>query len=195
MVRMFIVALLLLAGCTQTPAASPTGVPPSSAAATPTYTCSPAGGTPAPCSKDEYDKVQSENALIAEAEAVYRKFWDENVRINQMGGVKAATPTLRETTTGMFLEATLATYQEILDEGLTGVGDVKLVTLTPRSDLIHEGSLISLEACTDASNLEFRRGKRRVDNGPIYVEEVYLKRFDGALKLFYVQSKLVKSCS
>ena len=194
MVRMLIAALLLV-GCTQTPAASPTGVPPSSAAASPTYTCSPAGGTPAPCSKDEYDKVQSENALIAEAEAVYRKFWDENVRIYKTGGVTEPTPVLLETTTGMFLDSALAQYESVIAESAKAVGTARLVSVKPRKDLSHDQSLAAFDTCTDATDLVFKSGDKTVAKGPIARDIVYLKRVDGLLKLFYVESEVLKSCS
>jgi len=155
MIRILIAALLL-AGCTQTPVTSPTTGAPSSAAPTPTYTCSPAGGTPAPCSKEEYDKAQAENALIAEAEAVYRKYFDENVRIFKAGGSSKPTRVLSQTTTGTFLDQAMQDYRDVKKANLRGTGQAKIKILKPRMDVQKDGSIAALDVCTDATALVFK---------------------------------------
>ena len=59
----------------------------------PTYTCTPeAGGEPFTCSQYQYDEMVGRDALYAEAEAVYRKFLAEDVRIMRAGRSDRADP-------------------------------------------------------------------------------------------------------
>ena len=77
-----VVLACLLAGC-QPPAPSPTPVP--------SYRCTPeAGGAEFDCTQHQYDEMVAKDKLYAEAEAVYRKFLAEDVRILRAGGIDAA---------------------------------------------------------------------------------------------------------
>lgn len=66
----------VLAGCTTV--TQPTATPTNS----PTYLCTPeAGGTPLPCGPIEAEQAEKRDALYAEAETVYRRFWTESQRL------------------------------------------------------------------------------------------------------------------
>ena len=68
------VVCVALAGCSPSPVASPS---PSA-----TFLCVPeAGGDPVVCGPIEFEQAQRRDALYAEAEAVYRRFWVEMRRV------------------------------------------------------------------------------------------------------------------
>ena len=80
---------LALAGC-QPATTTPTPVP--------SYRCTPeAGGAEFDCSQHQYDDMVAKDQLYAEAEAVYRKFFAEDVRILRKGGVQEPTEALLRT--------------------------------------------------------------------------------------------------
>ena len=55
----------------------------------PSYRCTPeAGGAEFDCTQHQYDEMVAKDKLYAEAEAVYRKFFVEDVRIFRKGGIK-----------------------------------------------------------------------------------------------------------
>ena len=102
--RYLLVGLLLLAGCspTQVPTDSPSAVAPSGVTTTPTPeptpTCSPIGGTPSPCSADEYAKVEAQNKAQNDALANSIAGKELKVRLTNASEVgdavaKAAPPT------------------------------------------------------------------------------------------------------
>ncbi len=86
---------LALAGC-QPATTTPAPVP--------SYRCTPeAGGAEFDCSQHQYDDMVAKDQLYAEAEAVYRKFFAEDVRI--IGPEASASPRRSCSTrpTGVFL--------------------------------------------------------------------------------------------
>jgi hypothetical protein len=180
--------LVVFAGCV--PSASPSP----SVSVAPSVTCTPVGASPKPCSTEEAQRAEADAKLYADAEAVYRRFFEENVRIYRLGGTEEPTPVLKETTTGFFQRAAMSVYGDLRTEGSKGRGTARLVTVVPRVALQYEGSVAALEVCFDARGMGFWLDGREVSRGPVGRETVYLKSFDGLLKLFYVESELVKSC-
>ncbi|MEE9964516.1 MAG: hypothetical protein K4304_05410 [Propionicimonas sp.] len=133
--------------------------------AKPTYTCTPSdGGTPRPCYKAEYELQTKEDALYAEAEAVYRKYIAEDERIYRAGGVTAATPTLTATLTGPALTQALDTYRDVAATSTRAVGGafkIRYLHRAPQS--IRAGSVAAVEACIDSTSVVFRS---TTSNGP-----------------------------
>lgn len=182
-------ALATVAGC-QPPAAVPTPAP------TPTFTCTPeAGGDAYECSQAQYDEMVAKNELYAEAEAVYRKFLAEDIRIMRAGGVTEPTPVLLETTTGAFLEDVMSEYRAVRKDNLRSKGgSVDLVWLERIPGASKGGSIVALRACMDASSTRTYRGDTFLQNGMVTRDELYFARSGAALKIIGADGTQVATC-
>lgn len=179
---------LALAGC-QPATTTPAPVP--------SYRCTPeAGGAEFDCSQHQYDDMVAKDQLYDEAEAVYRKFFAEDVRIYRAGGISEPTPILLETTTGDFLADSMDLYRS-LKESQTQVvgGEILLVSLMRESGVSRGGSLVSMRACIDGSSTRVQTKGRKPERGGIGVDVVHFTRPAGeGLKIDSAQSKEVAKC-
>ncbi len=182
-----LVPLTLLAACQQP---SPTPAP------APSFRCTPeAGGDEYDCSQAQHDEMVAKDTLYAEAEAVFRKFFAENIRISRAGGLREATPVLLETSTGQYLSEAVDTYRRLGVEKLTPRGDDPKIAYVRRlPGRSKGGSLVALQTCIDASGWAFYRGDRRISKGFPARDDVYFKVADGALKMIGADGKKVRSC-
>jgi hypothetical protein len=171
-----VAAACLLAGC-QPPAPTTTPVP--------TYQCTPeAGGAEFGCSQHQYDDMVAKDKLYAEAEAVYRKFFAEDVRILRSGGLSEPTPGLLETTTGAFLNDSLDYYRSLrADRSKLVGGAVNLVALKRMPGASKGGSLVAMKACIDASSARILLGGKDSGPGRTGSDLLYFGRSDGTLKI------------
>lgn len=199
--RYLLVGLLLLAGCspTQVPTDSPSAVAPSGVTTTPTPeptpTCSPIGGTPSPCSADEYAKVEAQNKLVNEAIAVYRRWTKENSRLYRVGGTRNITPEMEVTTAGEFRKSALLTFSDIKAAGIRAVsGDIKIVSIGPDLGVEDVTGQAAIVACLDGRSMRLEQRGRAFRAGVTFVEHVVAKTIDGDMKLWAVRSSEVKSC-
>ncbi len=181
-----LVASSTLAACAGPSAPSPTP--------SPTYQCVPeAGGDPVPCGPIEYEQAQARDALYAEAEAVYRRFWTESDRLYASESPEV-TPEIEATTAGNFLkyveeEFAAPSYARRLS------GNTRLVRLERYVGVSRSGSIVSLNACWDSSGATFspRNGDPATAGGAVD-ENVFFSRFDGVLKLVDAESEAVNQC-
>lgn len=183
-------ALATVAGC-QPPAAVPTPAP------TPTFTCTPeAGGDAYECSQAQYDEMVAKNELYAEAEAVYRKFLAEDIRIMRAGGVMEPTPVLLETTTGAFLEDVMSDYRQAKKMGTrVAEGDRKLEWIRRLAGVSKGGSIVAISACVDSTSSRFFVGDRYVGRGLLNRDDLYLARSDGLLRIIGADGEEVETCA
>lgn len=182
-----VVFACLVAGC-QPPAPAPTPVP--------SYRCTPeAGGADSDCSQHQYDEMVAKDKLYAEAEAVYRKFLAEDMRIARSGGISQPTGVLHETTTGAFLEDVMSGYREDKAGEVTVRGGDRIIKVISRLPSIAKaGSEVALRACVDSSSIEvYRRGKQ-VGTGLVTSDDLYFGRSSGKLKILGADGEEVKSC-
>lgn len=182
-------ALCLVTACTPT---APTTQP----SPAPSYRCTPeAGGDEFDCTQAQYDEMVAKDKLYAEAEAVYRKFFDEDVRIFRAGGITKASAVLLETTTGDFLQDSMNLYRSFVAEKRKIVGgEVKIAALQRLPGLSKAGSVVALRACTDASTTTtYIRGKAAGPGGT-GEDTLYFGRVDGLLKIQGADGRAVKSC-
>lgn len=183
-----LVPLTLLAACQQP---SPTPAP------APSFRCTPeAGGDEYDCSQAQHDEMVSKDTLYAEAEAVFRKFFAENIRISRAGGLREATPVLLETATGFFLEDVLNQYRKQADEGSRAQGSdpvIKAISRLPGHS--KSGSLIALSTCVDASGWSFFIGKEFRSKGVPARDEIYFSHSDGLLRMIGADGEEVDSCT
>lgn len=185
-----VVALLAacLAGCQQS---VPTPAP------TPTWLCTPeAGGAEFECSQRQYDDMVAKDKLYAEAEAVYRKFLAEDLRIARAGGAETATPELLATTAGDFLDRALDAYRQDRMNGITvKQGDRVVISLERLVGSAKAGSIVALRSCVDATSMQVFKAGKFLGHGLITRDELYFARsVDGGLRIIGADGKEVAAC-
>ncbi|HAM44982.1 MAG TPA: hypothetical protein DCM67_08200 [Propionibacteriaceae bacterium] len=179
------ITAIALSGCTQ---------PDPNAA--PTYTCTPTTGTPQPCYKAEHDLHAKEDALYAEAEAVYRKYIAEHVRIYRAGGATTASPVILETLTGEALQEVLKSDREIAANHTRAVGgEFKIGYLRRVPREVVGDSVATWESCVDATSVTFKDDKPPRP-GSIGLERAYFSQTEEGLKIssFAHSLGVVESC-
>ena len=178
----------VLAGCTTV--TQPTATPTNS----PTYLCTPeAGGTPLPCGPIEAEQAEKRDALYADAEAVYRRFWTENQRL-ELDPAPSVTAELESLTTG--------TFRGYLPEMVAAgkgrqklSGDTQLVRVDRLPGLSREGSEVALLICFDGSQARFNDPAGGEPTPGLRSEQrIYLTRIDGALRISGSEVRSVESC-
>lgn len=194
-----VMLLLVLVGCTQPvspPPSSPTVAPSSpSVSPTPTPTCSPMGGTPRPCSREEYQKVEEQNRLTEEAIALYRRWTKESTRLYRAGGTDEPTKEMLATTAGEFRGSVLGIFQDIKAAQIRAVsGEIKIVEIGPESGSSPTGSRVAIAACLDSRSFRFERKKKAIRDGIIFKEYVVARLIKGEMRLWDVSSEVVQSC-
>lgn len=190
------VLVLLLVGCTPTATQSSSPSAPSSGTPEPSPTCSPLSSTPYPCSTGEYQEVEEQNQLSKDAQAVYRAYWKENVRLQKAGGTKSPTPALKRVLAQPALDQAMEVYRELKSEGARAVGGTwKLLKLTPQPTRTVEGSITSLSVCWRTVGVSFVTAREKFPSGTVTViESSFFKHVGPDLKLFHVTSKKVSKC-
>lgn len=194
-----VMLLLVLVGCTQPvspPPSSPAVAPSSpSVSPTPTPTCSPMGGTPRPCSREEYQKVEEQNRLTEEAIALYRRWIKESTRLYRAGGTDKPTKEMLATTAGKFRGSVLGIFQDLRSARVHAAsGEVKVATIGPDLDAEAAPDGVAIAACLDARSLRFQRNGKTIRHGTTAAEDVVAKKVNGQLRLWSVRSGEVASC-
>ncbi len=182
-----LVAACLLTGC-QPSAPTPAPVP--------SYRCTPeTGGAEFECSQKQYDDMVAKDKLYAEAEAVYRKFFEEDVRIFRLGGITEPSAVLLETTMGDFQTDSMALYNSFVKEGRKSLGGViKLARLDRVPGASKGGSVVALRACVDASSTTTVRKGSDPEKGGFGSDLLYFGRSGGVLKIQGADGEAVESC-
>ena len=177
----------LLTGC-QPPAPVPSPVP--------TYRCTPeAGGAEFDCSQKQYDDMVAKDKLYAEAEAVYRKFLAEEVRILRLGGMEEPTPVISETASGEFLSGVMADLRNAKAKGITvDQGSREIDRVERLVGVSKEGSDVAVSFCVDSRGVHFLRGGSDAGFGSVTSDEVYFARIEGQLKAIGADGQEVSSC-
>lgn len=182
-------ATLALTGCGAPPVSTPSPTP------VPTFLCTPeAGGVEYPCDQRSYDDMKAKDALYAEAEAVYRRFFEEDNRI-QLSGDYRLTPTIESTTSGTFREALLDVYAQLADMRITGSGGPPALTwLRRQPGLSREGSIVALESCVDATGVAVLQAGKPAGTGFINRNTYFFVRDGDALKIQTAEGGQVQEC-
>ncbi len=182
-----LLAACLLTGC-QPAAPTPTPVP--------SYRCTPeAGGAEFDCSQKQYDDMVAKDKLYAEAEAVYRRFLAEEVRILREGWDGKPTPTLLEAASGEFLEGVLADLANATTNKVTvDTGDRQVEVAKRLVGVSKGGSVVSMSFCVDSRSVHFLRAGKDAGFGDITRDEVYFGEVDSTLKAIGADGLEVASC-
>ena len=199
--RYLLVGLLFLAGCSpsvapsQSPPVGNSSAPSVAGSASPSPTCSPIGGTAAPCSPDEYARVEAQNKLVNEAIAVYRRWNKESSRLYRVGGTTSVTPEMAATTAGESQKSVLAIFQDARAAGIRATsGAIRIVRIEPHGTTEERGG-VALRACIDGSSLTFEKDGKRIGTGSLATEDLVMKPVDGQMKMWSARSWKVKSCT
>lgn len=194
-----LVALVALTGCQAPTPSEPPPTRTTAAAApspTPSPSCTPeAGGASYPCTPAQYAAMKQKDALYAEAEAVYREFHAESVRLSRVGGAATATDLLKKLTTGSALKGITEVFASMHRRGVHAEGvdpEIRISRLPGRSKA---GSIVALTICTDSTGWRYLKGDEQVGVGRIANEDVYFSRASGALKLIGVDGREAATCA
>lgn len=180
--------LALITACAQAPTVTPTPAP--------IIRCTPeAGGAEYDCSQAQHDEMVAKDRLYAEAEAVYRVFFSEDVRIARLGGVPTRTDVIDKTTMGDFRSDSMDLYRDMHAKGRRSVdGEIVLVRLDRSPGLSQAGSVVSLQACTDASTTRTEEKRKVIGKGAIVEDQLFFAFEDGVLKITATVAMQVESC-
>ena len=164
--------------------------------AKPTYACTPSdGGTPQPCYKAEHDLQAKEDALYAEAEAVYRKFVAEEERIYRIGGVDKPTPTLLEVATGKFLRDSMTIYRATKETRTVLVGaPIRTAWLKREPKSATPGTLVTMHDCRDASRSTLKTPGEAPTSAGYTSDILHFVRVDGVMKVSDALGDVVDRC-
>ena len=171
------------------------GLSPASPTLSPAYRCVPeAGGDPVPCGPIEFEQAQARDALYAEAEAVYRRFWTRVGAALRFRIACSVSLEIEATTAGSFLKYVEAEFAAP-SYARRVAGNARLVRLARYVGGSHSGFTVSLNACWDSSGVTFSpRGGGPETTGGAVDENVFLSRLDGVLKLVEAESETVRQC-
>ncbi len=176
-----------------TQASSSIGTPsaPVTASVVPSPQCTPELGGPAsPCTQQQYDAMKAKDAQYAEAERVYRAFFDVDQQVTKSGQL---APTV---VSDYLAEPALATYTsrhaEQHAKGLTGTGTIALAWL--RRSAPEQGALVSISSCVDGTGLGVHSSAGDQGAGVRFEAVMSFKESEGKLKIFRQTSKEVTKC-
>lgn len=197
-------AVCLLAGCqgplptpspSPTPSRAATQLPTPTPTPTPSPRCTPeAGGAEYPCTQAQYDEMKAKDALYAEAEAVYREFYTESVRLSRAGGTSTPTDALLQTLSAAALDDFMRIFTGMLERGIHAEGsdpELHIVRLPGKSKA---GSIVALSVCIDSRNWAYYRKERKVAPGRVAVDEAYFSRVGSVLRIVGTDGREVSEC-
>lgn len=194
-VALSVVLSSALSGCSRaatTPSPTTTG----SAAATPgaSYTCSPIGGTPTPCSPEQYTQEQAQAQLAEEAKRGYRRLVSELAALQRAGGATTPSPELTQTAGGAYLAAQQATLTRLSQLKARVSGEVRIATLTAAAGGPAKGFDTALLACVDSTKAKVLQGTKELQKGQLVAEVVYFRRDGDTLKAWDAEKADPKRC-
>lgn len=166
------------------------------AAPSPTYLCVPEGdGDAVPCDATEYETAQRRDALYAEAESVYRRYWAEVGRI-RLTAEPTMSAELEATTEGPFRESVeVLLGQSQGAQLISGETPVSWVKRLPGSS--RQGSVVALEVCSDARGALFANPDGGAPRpGRAYQQRLYFGRGgeEASLRIMDSAFMRVESC-
>lgn len=187
-------ACVVLAGCQPAPAVGPGPSAGELPAAAPS--CTPEfGGTPVPCSAAEYEASRDRDALYAEAEQVFRRYFaEENRAANE--GIATPTPVMEEILAGLALDGT-RTVLEIQARDYIVEGSAEVAWLTRYEDPSPpDGAVLALQACIDNSELVgTNRSSGEMAVAPDLIRTLWFAPISGALRIIDKTSVVTSSCA
>ena len=160
--------------------------------------CIPAKGqapSPTPPSITQTSETGQERQMRLDykaAEKAYRAKSVEMDRLFKAGGATKATPELRRTATGEYLDTLVALLQTVKERGWIRTGDTKIVGVVQGGWQKNE---LTLLACEDVSRVQFYDGKKKVESNsqPFYVQKYTATRSKAGWKLADTETTQMKT--
>lgn len=177
------VLMMGLVACAPTLAETPTPVPV-------TYQCTPeVGGAPYACTEVQHREMLTRNALYAEAEQIYRDFYEIDMK-----SYKAGQPASAEA-----LALTVGEGADIVREahveGTQFTGEpVGIVWIHRAAHASRAGSILALEACLDNSAASVHTKGSESGPGAIAQERAFFSQTPEGLRISYFEFHEVESC-
>lgn len=183
-------AAVLMAGCGPQTAVSPTPSP------SPTFMCTPeAGGSEAPCSEQDYQKMKAKDVLYAEAEQVYRTYRAELLKALKKGGASSLPAGMSNLVGNTEVSDGIVAYLRFFKKyGLRIAGDGSTVEAVKRlPSITKRGSRVTIAFCVDGRHVAIYQGSKKVKSeGAVNMETVY---FGGdPIKMVSVNTQKVDAC-
>ncbi len=193
-----IAGALLLAALTGCNAHATAPLPTENQVASPqtSFSCVPeTGGSPTPCTPEEYSYQEKLKVVYAEATEVYERFAEEYSALLRAGGTEKASEVLLDTTGGPYLKAQSETLTQMHKQGIRARGgNIELARIERSPGAAAFGYEVALDVCIDARSVEVVQKKKEIGQGYAYSERVFFKRDKGALKIWDAKGKRVQSC-
>ena len=157
-----------------------------------TLECVPeAGGDPVSCGPIEFEQAQRRDALYAEAEAVYRRFWGEMRRV-ELSSTPELTPELEAMTGDPYRE----TLVDLLarSRGSERVsGEPRIAWVRRLVGLSRSGSIVALETCSENADAMYADPEGGAPaEGFTVKRRLYFSRGEATLPLRIVDSEFLR---
>nr|NLI50815.1 hypothetical protein [Propionibacterium sp.] len=185
---------LTCTGCGSGGAKPPTSVPSAAPSPSATYTCTPPGGTPTPCSPEQYTQEQGQAQLAEEAQRVYRRLVSELAALQRAGGASTPSPELAAVAGGPYLAAQQATLTRLAQYQAKVTGEVRIATLAAATGAQAKGFETALLACVDSTKATVVQEGKPLTKGQLVAEVVYFRREGTALKAWDAEKADPKRC-
>jgi hypothetical protein len=163
---------------------------------TASFRCTPeAGGAEFDCTPHEHDDMVAKDKLYTEAEAVYREFLTEEVRLLRLGGVDEPTPVLQRTAAGAFLGEVMDDLRSARANGVTVSEGSRSVEAVERVVGVSKGgSIAALSICVDSRTVRFIKSGKTAGSGELTRDDLYFGEIDGELKVIGADGRVVEEC-
>ena len=151
---------------------------------------------PYPCSKADYDKVQSRLALEQQAIAVYREFNDHYLKLTWEGGSDTPQPIFEKTLENPAKAKIYLLLFGQKSKGHTVQGPLPRQSWRVIPNTGEDGSEVTLLTCDDSrGSVMHDKDGNEFNNGRILVSTRYLKHSpDGSLRIFQTKGKNRDAC-
>lgn len=194
-----LVAVILASGLVACQRDEPApGITPATQSVTPTASgSSPGSSSGGPSSGWTTSGTPTQEALLKEAEAVYRAYVPETLKLEEAGGADKLPPVFDKYLMEPYRTTVETTYQNLRASGakIEGVESVQLRAISAIDASARAGATVGLTACLDGSRATVRKRDRTTEPGSIVNRKLYFKRdSDGVLKIFSSQAVEVRSC-
>lgn len=150
--------------------------------------------TVAPTYQPPYTPSQQE--LSAQAERVYRAFFNEWTRLKREGGADEPTEILLNNGAGPYLESVMKNLRDQKAGGHTIGGPLPVLKVVgvPGGDYEGIDPRLTLQVCEDSTAAWWEEAGERHPGG-IAQGTVYLGKVDDRIKVMGISTELVKQCT
>ncbi len=118
----------------------------------------------------------------------------QELKLQHAGGADELPPAWTELVTGQLATDIANAFRAWKRNGTVSLGPDPVVVWIRPFDKTVQGSVVSLRVCTDGSETRLQRPDGTIEMGRPAINYFYFKYFDGTLKAFDSDDKLVSRC-